>query len=257
MHGVVQDQLHREIFIPAAPRRIISLVPSQTELLSDLGLHEEVVGITKFCISPDTWFRTKPKIGGTKKFNFGAIDDLQPDLIIGNKEENYPEGIAALAEKYPVWMSDISSLQDAYYMIASIGGITGRPEKANAIILNIRNAFLRLKKQKPARVLYLIWRNPWMGAGIGTFIHTMITEIGLENALSESRYPQLSEDLIRQLAPEVILLSSEPFPFTESHVREMKGISPSSKIVLIDATYFSWYGSRLVQAPDYFNSLVL
>ncbi|WP_349630857.1 helical backbone metal receptor [Aquiflexum sp. TKW24L] len=124
------DQLNRTISLPNPPKRIVSLVPSQTELLVDLGLRERIVGITKFCIHPKGLKKEKMIIGGTKNFYFDKIESLQPDLIIGNKEENYKEGIEKLAEKYPVWMSDIYTLEDAYRMILGIGELTDTSIKA-------------------------------------------------------------------------------------------------------------------------------
>ena len=118
---IFTDQLGRKLILEKIPQRIISLVPSQTELLFDLGLEEEVVGITKFCIHPDSWFHSKTRIGGTKQFDFEKIKSLQPDLIIGNKEENDKEQIEELMKNFTVWMSDIKTLADACKMICEIG----------------------------------------------------------------------------------------------------------------------------------------
>ena len=128
---LIADQMHRKIHLPRFPlRRIISLVPSQTELLYDLGLEEEVVGITKFCVHPPEWFQSKARVGGTKTIHFEKIKALQPDLIIGNKEENEREQIEALAECFPVWMSDIATLEDALDMMLRVGALVDRPEQA-------------------------------------------------------------------------------------------------------------------------------
>ena len=114
---VFKDQTRRTIFIDAYPKRIISIVPSQTELLADLGLSDEVVGITKFCVHPNEWFRSKARVGGTKQLNIETIHALQPDLIIANKEENVKEQIEELENHFPVWISDVNKLTDAYEMI--------------------------------------------------------------------------------------------------------------------------------------------
>jgi ABC-type Fe3+-hydroxamate transport system substrate-binding protein len=231
------------------------LVPSQTELLYDLGLDEEVAGITKFCVHPPHWLKEKTIIGGTKKFHFEIIDRLRPDLIIGNKEENYREGIELLQKKYPVWMSDIITLDDALSMITSVSEITGRQDSGACIVERIRTSFKEIKPGN-ASVLYLIWKKPWMGAGKGTFINSMLEIMGLENVLQTERYPELSEEEIKELHPEVLLLSSEPYPFREEHIEELKRIVPKAKIILVDGEIFSWYGSRLLKAPDYFKSKV-
>lgn len=257
MERVFFDQCGNQLTLHAVPLRIISLVPSQTELLFDLGVDEEVVGITRYCVHPTHWKSGKTLIGGTKKFDFEIIDSLKPDLIIGNKEENYKEGIELLQQKYPVWMSDIFSFQDALEMIAAVGVITNRVNQAKELVSSISNAFLNLQKWETYRALYLIWRKPWMAAASNTFIDAMLQKLGLVNALKNlERYPELKSEEIAELNPDLILLSSEPYPFSEKHIEEIKTLCPSSKILLVDGEMFSWYGSRLKQAPAYFNSLV-
>jgi ABC-type Fe3+-hydroxamate transport system substrate-binding protein len=249
------DQLGNKVALSAAANRIVSLVPSQTELLYDLGLEEEVAGITKFCIRPPHWRKIKKIVGGTKNFDFDAIDALKPNLIIANKEENYKEGLTKLGRKYPVWVSDIVSLTNAFAMIRSIGEMTGKNEKALTLIDEIQSSFQQLIKKTPLRVLYLIWRNPWMAAGKDTFIHSMIDETGWINCVASSRYPSLTPEQIVDLNPDVILLSSEPYPFREKHAVEIKAICPQCQVLFVDGEMFSWYGSRLLKAPRYFNSL--
>lgn len=254
----VIDQLGDPITFNFPPRRIISLVPSQTELLADLGLETEVVGITKFCVHPPLWSKSKTIIGGTKNFRFDVIDELAPDLIIGNKEENYREGIVKLKEQYPVWMSDIVSYEDALAMVEAIGVLTDRENNAHHINSQIVGAFRALRPRESCSALYMIWRRPWMAAGGHTFINTMMEMMGLKNCIADQlRYPELSSDEIRAYAPELIFLSSEPYPFREEHVQELQKILPSSKIILVDGEMFSWYGSRLALAPQYFNTLIL
>jgi ABC-type Fe3+-hydroxamate transport system substrate-binding protein len=249
------DHLHREIEIPYPPKRIISLVPSQTELLFFLGLSDRVVGITKFCVHPREWVKNLPKIGGTKNFRFDAIDQLNPDLIIGSKEENYEVGISVLQTKYPVWISDVSSYEQALQMIEEVGALTDRIDPANSLRKVIETRFERLPKRKPTRVLYLIWRQPWMAAGKGTFIDSMLSKIGLVNVVEETRYPTFSEAQLQQLQPELIYLSSEPYPFKQEHIHELQKVVPQSEVTLVDGELFSWYGSRMLLAPDYFASL--
>ena len=250
------DQLGNQVSYTHPPERIISLVPSQSELLADLGLERQVVGITKYCVHPSHWLRTKTIIGGTKNFQFDVIDDLKPDLIIGNKEENYAEGITRLKQKYPVWVSDIITLPDVYSMISSLGQITGTETKANVIKDQIAERLRSVQKKSTNSVLYLIWRKPWMAAGSGTFIDSMLKMLNLKNVLENvQRYPQLSTEQIADLRANLIFLSSEPYPFRERHIGELKRISPMSQIMLVDGEMFSWYGSRLIKAADYFNRL--
>jgi ABC-type Fe3+-hydroxamate transport system substrate-binding protein len=250
------DQMGNSVVVPIPPKRIISLVPSQTELLADLGLEHEVVGITKFCVHPQSW-KQKPRVGGTKVFNHRDIDRLAPDLVIGNKEENYREGIEELQKKYPVWMSDIKTLPDATAMIRSIGALTARALAAREIADRIEEGFEHIRKVSAMKTLYLIWKNPWMAAGKNTFIDCMLSKLGLINAVERSRYPELSDLEIKQINPDLILLSSEPYPFKESHGDALRALCPNAKIVLVDGEMFSWHGSRLLKAPAYFKTLSL
>jgi len=251
------DQMGRSISCSFPPKRIVSLVPSQTELLADLGMNDRVVGITRFCIRPELWPTTKTVIGGTKNFHFNTIDRLNPDVIIGNKEENYEEGISRLAKKYPVWMSDIVGVEEALSMIVSLGELVDRPRRARHLQDGILKAFATLKKQAGQSVLYLIWRNPWMASGAGTFVNSMLQIIGFRNAVENyARYPELSPEDIRSIHADYIFLSSEPFPFRQNHIEEVRRMSPGSEIFLVNGEYFTWYGSRMAKAPDYFNQLL-
>jgi ABC-type Fe3+-hydroxamate transport system substrate-binding protein len=255
---IFEDQLNNKILISGIPQRIVSLVPSQTELLFDLGLDQEVLGITKYCVHPTHWLKSKKIIGGTKNFDFEVIHSLKPDLVIGNKEENYQEGIEMLGKDYPVWMSDIITLEDAFAMIERVGTITSRSYKSELLNGEIKIEFEKLQTCLPRTALYLIWRKPWMAASADTFIHSMLNRIGLQNCLQDqSRYPVLTAEDITTLNPEMILLSSEPFPFSEKHIAELQQLCPASQIILVDGEMFSWYGSRLRYAPQYFASLPL
>jgi ABC-type Fe3+-hydroxamate transport system substrate-binding protein len=250
------DQLSRQIFLAKAPQRIISLVPSQTELLFDLGLADKIVGVTKFCVHPTNLVKEKVKIGGTKNFNLETIRDLKPDLIIGNKEENYLEGIQVLEQDYPVWMSDIFTLHDALNMISNIGQLTETSEAAGKIVQNISSGFASLEATDPMPAAYFIWKNPYMSVGQHTFIHRMLAVAGFYNVFrSLNRYPIITPDDLITAAPKVIFLSSEPYPFKEKHIREIQEILPDALVRLVDGELFSWYGSRLQQTPAYLKKL--
>ncbi|QSE99293.1 ABC transporter substrate-binding protein [Fulvivirga lutea] len=244
-----------EVIIPHSPMRVISLVPSQTELLFDLGLEDKIAGLTKFCIHPADSVKSKPIIGGTKNFRFDKIDEIQPDLIIGNKEENYESGINQLKKKYPVWMSDIYDLNDSLNMITSIGTIFRVEDKANRLVNSIRTSFDQLPEFKKLTCLYFIWNKPKMVVGKDTFINKMLQKSGFENLISPSRYPELSLEELENLQPQVVLLSSEPFPFKKKHLEEFEELFPKSKILIVDGELFSWYGSRLLKTADYFKQL--
>jgi ABC-type Fe3+-hydroxamate transport system substrate-binding protein len=252
------DQTGRTITLHHPPRSIVSLVPSQTELLYDLGLDKTVTGITKFCIHPHSWFRKKIKIGGTKLLKTATIRALQPDLIIANKEENVKEQVDELSMDYPVWISDVHNLQTATEMIETIGEITGNGKKAKTINTEILNNFSQLRPAaKPVKTAYLIWLNPYMTIGGDTFINDMLNRCGFNNIFeNRQRYPLITIEELQAACCELLLLSSEPFPFKEKHIAELQPQLPSTKIVLADGEMFSWYGSRLLQAPAYFSSLI-
>ncbi|GAB4128743.1 MAG: helical backbone metal receptor [Raineya sp.] len=255
---LVPYQIDKKIDTPAKPKRIISLVPSQTELLFELGLEKEIVGITKFCIHPKEKVKHIAKIGGTKNFHFDKIDALRPDLIIGNKEENYQEGIEKLAQTYPVWISDIYTLPDALSMIETLGKITQKNTEAQNLIIQIQRKFQALYKVAlKTSVAYLIWRKPYMVAARNTFIDAMLSEMGLENVFSDKeRYPETSLAELAQRMPDLIFLSSEPYPFKEKHIAEIQANCPNSKVILVDGEMFSWYGSRLLKSSQYFQELL-
>lgn len=232
-------------------------MPSQTELLFDLGLDEEIIGVTKFCVHPANKVKEKVKIGGTKVLNIDLIKELNPDLIIGNKEENEREQIEMLMQDFPVWMSDITNLDEALAMIKQVGEITGKLPEGSALADRISEQFNSLTiNQSGQRVGYFIWRKPNMVAGRGTFIDVMLGKCGFVNAFSTGRYPEINNEEIFAARPDIILLSSEPYPFKEKHIREFESLLPHARVKLVDGEVFSWYGSRLLQAPAYFGELI-
>lgn len=252
----VTDQIGRTVRIPKTPQRIISLVPSQTELLFDLGLDERVVGITKFCVHPENWFRTRLRVGGTKQLHFDIIEQLKPDLIIANKEENNREDVERLESQFPVWVSDVNDLDSALEMIRKVAEITDAD--STELIDEIESNFSELKPTSPAlNTVYLIWKNPYMAAGTDTFINDMLERCGFENVAGSTRYPELTEEKLVEIKPELVLLSSEPFPFGETHIRDLQELLPNAKIMLVDGELISWYGSRMRLAPAYFSELLV
>lgn len=250
------DQLGRLVDIDSPPKRIISIVPSQTELLFDLGLDDEVVGITKFCVHPESWFRNKNRVGGTKALNMDKIRELKPDLVIANKEENEQSQVDELAKEFPVWISDIQNLDEALEMISSVAEICGKSGAGASLINDINTGFSNLKPAKTQTAVYLIWNEPMMAAGSDTFISDMMQRAGFENLIIDPRYPELSAETIKDLNPEFILLSSEPFPFKEKHKAEYQAQFPNSKVLLVDGEMFSWYGSKLKLASGYLQQVL-
>ena len=241
-----------------APRRIVSLVPSQTELLWFLGLENQVVGITKFCVHPREWLAKKTIIGGTKNIHLDKVKAINADLVIANKEENVKEQVEALAKDHPVWVTDVNNLEEALEMIRDIGQLTHRREKAEQLAAEIGLSFSEIEKITfTVKTAYLIWRNPLMAVGANTFIHDMLSRCGFHNIFDQrSRYFEITAEDLRELNCELLFLSSEPYPFKDQHIQELQSLLPTTKIMLADGELFSWYGSRLLQSPKYFNRLI-
>lgn len=260
---IVTDQLNRSIKIPNIPKRIISLVPSQTEYLYSLGLDEEIVGQTIFCIHPSHKHKTKTIIGGTKNLKLDAIAQLKPDLIIGNKEENDQQQINYLIQHHTVWMSDIYTLYDAYEMMDKIGEVVNKQEEAQQLVNEIKNKFLQFQNTQNAvalktRVAYFIWRNPFMVAAQNTFINHLLELLNFENVfvIKSGRYPIINQEEIAIYNPQIVFLSSEPYSFNGKHIAELQNLLPQAKIILVDGEMFSWYGSRLQYSAAYFSNLL-
>jgi len=253
--AIFNDDLGRQIELPDEVNRIVSLVPSLTELLFDLALDKKIVGITKFCELPKEKVNSVAKIGGTKTADVKEILALKPDLVIASKEENVKSQINELSEHCNVWVSDIANLDDAITSINTIGSMTNSTELANQIALKIEEDFGNYQSNIGKTALYMIWRKPYMAAGIDTYINDLLNKFGLTNCLNEIRYPELSIERIKELNPQVVLLSSEPYPFKNSHMKELQDILPNAQIILVDGQMFSWYGSRLTKVIPYFNQL--
>ncbi|PIY09663.1 MAG: cobalamin-binding protein [Flexibacter sp. CG_4_10_14_3_um_filter_32_15] len=256
--SIYTDQLNRKIELKEFPKRIISLVPSQTELLFDLGVGDNVVGITKYCIHPKEKIKKITKVGGTKNFDIDKIIELNPDLIIANKEENYKEGIEELEQKFPVWISDIIDLNSSFEMIDEIGKLVGKQKEAENLVYKLNQDFNELAKKgalsERYKVLYFIWKNPFMIAGKNTFINDILERTSLENK-SKNRYPILDEEKIKEWNPQIILLSSEPYPFKEKDIQDFAQLVPNAYIRVVDGELFSWYGSRLKYTISYLKKL--
>lgn len=258
MRSVV-DQMGRAVEVPDRPRRIVSVVPSQTELLFDLGAGDRVVGVTRFCIRPAGALAAVPRVGGTKQLRLDVLEALAPDLVIGNKEENERGQIETVAARFPVWLSDVASLEDAVTMIEAVGDLVGAASAASGIVARVIEGFDQLPSASGLRVLYLIWRKPWMAAGTGTFIDYLLRRCGFTNVLAEralDRYPTLTDAQLRELEPDLVLLSSEPFPFATKHVPEIAALLPEAAIRLVDGEAFSWFGSRLIESAHVLRELV-
>ncbi|RAJ13240.1 ABC transporter substrate-binding protein [Olleya aquimaris] len=255
------DQLGNQLILNSTPKRIVSLVPSQTELLFDLGLEDAVVGITKFCVHPFHFKSTKTIVGGTKQINIEKIKALQPDIILCNKEENTKEIVEACQEICDVHVSDIITINDCLELISQYGQLFNKRTNAQKIIdkinFNLKDFQNYIKDKPTLKTAYFIWRNPWMVAGNNTFINYLLKLNKFENIYSNlQRYPEVDITKIRKEGdPEIILLSNEPYPFKEEHAFELGRHSHHAKTIFVDGEFFSWYGSRLIKAFSYFKLL--
>ncbi|GEN77968.1 helical backbone metal receptor [Chryseobacterium hagamense] len=236
--------------------KVVSLVPSITEALFDLGLTEhEVAGRTKFCIHPAGKVRHIPVIGGTKNIHLDRIRALQPDLILANKEENVKEQVEALMADFKVIVTDIETVEDNDALLEDLGKLFHKEESAREFNLKIREALNQAALNSKLKAAYLIWKNPYMTVGSDTFIDKILSEIGFENFFKDrKRYPEIQvEDLA---GADVIMLSSEPFPFKEKHVEELKTVYPDKTMLIVDGEAFSWYGTHIAKCGDYFKGLI-
>ena len=236
--------------------KIISLVPSITEALFDLGLTEnEVIGRTKFCIHPNEKVKNVEIIGGTKNLNIEKIKALKPDLILANKEENAKEQVEILMKDFKVIVYNTETIEDNYYLVKNLGLLFNKEERAQIFNLKIYEVLNQAKINSKIKTAYLIWKNPYMTVGSDTFIHNILSEIGFENIFkNQTRYPEIqTEDLVEA---DVIMLSSEPFPFKEKHIGELKEFHPDKKIMIVDGEAFSWYGTHIAKCESYFRDLI-
>lgn len=252
-----KDPLNREIKITKTPQRIISLVPSLTELLVDLGLENRLVGITKFCIYPKHILKAKTIIGGTKQVHLDRIKALNPDFILCNKEENTQKIVAEVAQVATTYVSDIYSIKDTLGLINQLGIILNCKQQAAIIEKQIkkeRDEFLDFIKNKTSKkVAYFIWVDPYMVVGGNNFINEMLKLNKFKNVYAASnRYPEITLEELKKT--DYILLSSEPYPFKTKH-KKLFTNHTKAKIILVEGEPFSWYGSRLIKAFDYFRKL--
>ncbi len=235
--------------------RIVSLVPSITATLFDFGLKDdEIIGRTKFCIHPKDLVKKVPIIGGTKNINIEKIRLLNPDLIIASKEENVKEQVEELMKTHKVWVTDITNLKDHNNFLEELGGLLDKTQIAQEYIAKTNKIFTKNKPSIEKEVIYLIWKNPYMTVGSDTFIHDILVKIGFKNKFDQhTRYPQITEDDLHNC--EYILLSSEPYPFSEKHLEDLQQKFPAAKVIMVDGEAFSWYGTHITKFEGYFKSL--
>ncbi|MBL0311893.1 MAG: endonuclease III [Holophagaceae bacterium] len=229
--------------MPTGPQRIMSLVPSVTELLVQWGLTSKLVGRTRYCISPK-WIRaTVPEVGGTKDPNFPRIVDLKPDLVILEKDENSKSVADTLTGLGISWLAlEIRSVKDCLAAWLMLGKQLGAMDQAKTRVAELKKLLSPKPKAGP-RTLTLIWKNPWISAGPDTYVGDLVRCAGF-TPMGPERYPTFSEEELDALDPEVILLPSEPYRFTKRHAVELQKRFPSATIHLLNGQAITWYLSR-------------
>ncbi len=252
------DARGHPVSLSSPPERIISLVPSQTELLAELGLDGRVVGLTRFCERPEHWRSEKTIVGGTKQVDRDTVRDLAPDLILANHEENTAADVEALDAIAPVYVTEVKTVSGALDMIRTVGTLTETSDRTSTLVGKIIARFESLPDFPVLRAVYLIWREPYMTVGGDTFIHDVMQWGGLENVYGDqTRYPELSLKAISEQDPDLVLCASEPFPFHEKDkfTADLREALPSTAVEIVDGQPFSWYGPRLLDTPTYLKEL--
>ena len=245
--------------LSAAPRRIVSLIPSTTELLCALGLAEALVGVTVYCVEPRDVVRGKTRVGGEKDPDLAAIRSLAPDLVIANVEENRREDVDALrAVGIPVWVTYPRTVAEGLAMIRDLGEVTGARDRARALLDTLEPLYAQARARAAARppvsVFYPIWREPWMTVGADTYVHDLLATCGGANVFADRvRYPTITLDEMAARGPEVIFLPDEPFRFRRAHLRDFDAYPAvpavrNGRMHLVDGKPFSWHGPRLAEA---------
>jgi len=255
---IVQDQLDQILDFEKAPERVVSVVPSQTELLHFMGLDESVIGITKFCVHPNEWYKFKTRVGGTKNLNISKIKNLKPDFVLANQEENTKEDIDAISQICNVYTSSIYNFKDAYKMIEDVGIIFQKKHESLLLIDQLKSDLEDRQITSSIRSAYLIWHKPYMTISSNTFIHFLLNHFGFKNVfagIGDSRYPEISIEQLIDAKPEIVFLSSEPYPFKNKHVKELKKQLIGANVLLVDGELFSWYGPRLLHTSKYVKTL--
>lgn len=238
--------------------RIVSLVPSLTELVFDLGLGQHLVGRTGFCVHPRERLRDVPKVGGTKDVDLERVRALRPTHLIVNIDENEKPTVDALRADVPaILVTHPVEVEDNLEVYRLFGHVFSCESRAQPLARALETALadVRAARFVPARVLYLIWRRPWMTVGAQTYIARMLATVGLEavSPPSGQRYPEVDLERFGPDRFDAVLLSSEPYRFTEAHARELEAdpVLGGRPVETIDGEMTSWYGSRAIAGLRY------
>lgn len=243
--------------------RIVSLVPSESETLHYLGAEDRIAGITKFCERPWSMFKAKTRVGGPKDPDVDRIRELEPDLILCNKEENEKDAVEELREIAPVYVSFVVKVDEAAQLIADLGALTGCGENAAEMVAQIAQGRETVAGAKAdytfRRVLHLVWKDPYMTVSRDTYIYDLLTQAGLEPVVPRirKRYPMIDGDFIRECNPEAVFFPDEPYKFKFSDIDEFReefadlACVRNDGLYKIDGATVTWFGYRTTLAFDY------
>lgn len=259
----VVDCLGREITLPKNISRIVSLVPSISELIYDLNVEDKLVGVTKFCVHPKYFQIEKTVIGGVQDFDIEKIKELNPDVVFASKDENFEDEIAELEKFVPVYVTDVKNINEAKQMISNFGDLLNRRNEATKILMKIDLQLSDLSKITDDLLYrsgaYLVWNEPWVAAGKETFVDSMLKLIKVDNVFSNlnERYPMVTGANIHLGNPDIVMLPTEPFKFEDQQAMEISAHTHDAATFFVDGEVFAWYGSRLVKSIDQLKLLVL
>ena len=252
------DDLGKTIFINKIPKRIVSLCPSITETLCELGLSDKIIACTDYCIHPIDKVKNINKIGGPKNFSEEKILKLSPDIIFAVKEENDANKIINISKKITTYVFDINSIKEGIELIKALGNIFEIQNIANVFIEKILEGYKNLPKvNSNIQCLYLVWKNPYIAVGSGSFIDSVLNKLNLRNCLrnSEKKYPKINLNNFENNF-DLIILPSEPYRFSNKDIEELENVFPEKVIIKVDGEMFSWYGTHQLKSISYFDKFV-
>ncbi len=239
--------------------KIVSLVPSLTELLYYLGLGEFVVGVTRYCIHPPEALFKSTVLAGTKNFSVKELLATGAHWVLTNREENPKDRVEKIIDHLPVVLTEINKPDD---LIPLLHWLSKQYPQCKPIAQTLEQSIIGLPNELGGlgngRVLYLIWNKPIMAVGGDTFISTMLNMAGYKNATGHlKRYPAIEPQQLISFKPDFLFLSSEPYPFKDEHIAYFKSLLPETQVLLVDGEPFSWYGNRVLNLPAYLKTLHL
>ena len=259
----VKDCLGKEMSIPKNITKIVSLVPSISELIYDLNIEKKLIGVTKFCIHPKYFQIEKTVVGGVQEFDIEKIKELKPDVVFASKDENFEEEILELQKFVPVYVTDVKSVDEAKQMIVNFGELLSCRNDASKIIMKIDMQLNDLAKVTDDLLYrsgaYFVWNEPWVAAGKDTFVNSMLKLVKINNVFEDlkERYPMVTGANIHLGNPDIVMLPSEPYKFEDQQAFEISSHTHDAATYFVDGEAFAWYGSRLIKSLDYLKLLAL